>query len=119
MSQSQIAIAFRIIASHIEYRKMSKNIALVVSGGRAQVVVSPTVRLHADRGTIWHGGAVRHQGGMCRGSDYIRQARLFGRHVAELAQMRPNRVEAAWNGAAKRTESLRWHWQWNIRVAGW
>src|ERR1700677_5146915 len=40
MSQSQIAITFRIIASHIEYRKMSKNIALVISGGRAQVVVS-------------------------------------------------------------------------------
>src|ERR1700677_338711 len=45
MSQSQIAIAFRIIALHIEYRKMSKNIALVVSGGRVQVVVSAPAML--------------------------------------------------------------------------
>ena len=43
--QSQIGIAFRIIASHIEYRKMSKNVDLVVSGGRVQVVISTSSSL--------------------------------------------------------------------------
>ena len=42
--QLQIEITFRIIASHIEYHKMSKKVNFVVSRGGAQVIVLPEIR---------------------------------------------------------------------------